>query len=69
MKFSQQDFPVPAQYDRLLTKLYGDYHTLPPLEQRAIKRHAILIDPERSYEYYEHYRDNMRFDTYTRSIR
>ena len=33
------------------------------------KQHAILVDFERSHENYLHYRDDMKFDVYTRSIR
>ena len=68
-EFEGTCYPVPAQYDALLTQLYGDWRTLPPAEQRAVKQHAILIDLEHSYEHYAHYRDGMRFDVYTRSIR
>lgn len=48
IRFEDQDFPVPAQYDRLLTLRYGDYMRLPPEEQR-IAHHcytAYLLDEE-----------------------
>ena len=38
-------------------------------EQRKYKEHAILVDLHRSYEHYKTYRDGMKFDVYTRSIR
>lgn len=69
MPFEDGQYPVSRHYDALLKQLYGDYMILPPEDQRAMKQHAILIDLERSYEEYRHYRDGMRFDVYTRSIR
>lgn len=69
MPFEDGQYPVSKYYDALLKQLYGDYMVLPPEDQRAIKQHAILIDLERSYEEYRHYRDGMQFDVYTRSIR
>jgi hypothetical protein len=69
MLFEDGQFPVPAEYDRLLTQMYGDWKILPPEEKRKCKQHAILVDLERSYEQYENYRDHMTFDVYTRSIR
>lgn len=62
-------YPIPKDYDQLLRMLYGDYMRLPPPEERICKQHAILIDLEQSYENYSSYRDGMKFDTYTRSIR
>ena len=69
MLFEDGQFLVPAEYDRLLTQMYGDWKILPPEEKRKCKQHAILVDLERSYEQYENYRDHMTFDVYTRSIR
>ncbi len=69
MAFEDGQFPVSTEYDRLLTRMYGDWRVLPPKEKRKCKQHAILVDLNRSYEHYEHYRDNMTFDVYTRSIR
>ena len=67
--FEDDRYPVSAHYDELLRQLYGEYMILPPEDQRIIKQHAILVDLEKSYEAYTHYRDGMRFETYTRSIR
>ncbi len=69
MTFENGRYPVSAHYDELLCQLYSEYMKLPPEDQRAIKQHAILVDLENSYEMYTHYRDGMRFETYTRSIR
>ena len=68
MDFEGMKVPISAHYDELLTTLYGDYMKLPSEEERKIKEHAILIDTERNYTEYEHYRDGMTFDVYTRNI-
>lgn len=67
--FQGERYPVPRTYDQLLRILYGDYLLLPPPEDRVCKQHAILVDLHRSWEDYRHYRDDMKFDVYTRSIR
>ena len=67
--FEGGQYPIPTAYDELLRTLYGEYMILPPLEERAVKQHALLIDLEKSYENYENYRDGMKFDVHTRSIR
>lgn len=67
--FAGNPYPISAHYDEFLRLLYGEYMQLPPPEQQAIKQHAILVDLENSYECYHDYRDGMKFDVYTRSIR
>lgn len=69
MEFHGRQFPVSAHYDALLTTLYGDYMTPPPEDQRRVKEHSLLVDTERNYTEYEHYRDGMEFEVLTRSIR
>ena len=69
MTFEKAQYPVSAHYDALLRQLYGEYMVLPPEDQRTLKQHAILVDPEHSYEQYANYREGMKFTVYTRSIR
>lgn len=68
-QFINSQFLISSYYDKLLTLMYGDYMTLPPEEDRKCKVHAILVDTEKNFTEYEHYRDGMTFDVYTRSIR
>ena len=67
--FSGRMCPISAHSGELLTQLYGDYMRLPLPEERVCKEHAILVDLDNSYEKYAHYRDCMKFDVFTRSIR
>ena len=68
MDFEDMKAPVSAHYDELLTTMYGDYMTIPKEEDRKCKVHAILVDTERDYTEFEHYRDGMTWDVYTRNI-
>ena len=69
LSFEGACYQAPTGYGPLLQTLYGDYMTLPEEKDRRVKQHAILVDLNRSWEEYAHYRDGMRFDVYTRSIR
>lgn len=40
LKFEKGYFWVPENYEELLTHIYGDYMSLPPVEERDIKRHG-----------------------------
>lgn len=69
VQFEDGVFPISAYYDELLTKLYGDYHALPSLEDRKCKEHVAFLDLGRSYEAHMSELCNMRFDVLTKSIR
>ena len=69
LPFGEGEFSAPEQYDTILSTLYGDYMTLPPVEERKCKEHALLVDLNRGYQHYQGYRDGMEFETVTRSIR
>lgn len=69
MPFEGGEFPVSERYDELLRILYGDYMRIPSEDERKCKKHAILVDLCNSYESYEGYRDGMKFEVETRSIR
>lgn len=35
-EFEGHEFPIPGEYDKMLTYVYGDYMKLPPVEQQVI---------------------------------
>lgn len=47
--FENRKFMVTAIYEEVLTKFYGDYMELPPVEERVWAHHPILIDFEKNY--------------------
>lgn len=69
LPFAGESYPGPEAYDKVLRILYGDYMRQPPESERKCKEHAILVDLHRSYEHYETYRNGMKFEVHTRSIR
>lgn len=69
LPFEGYQFPVSAHWDALLTRLYGDYHRLPPENERECKVHAAILDLHHSYETHLSEQRTMKIDTYTRSIR
>lgn len=69
LPFEDGAFPVSAYYDELLSKLYGDYMTLPEPEARKCKEHVAILDLYHPYTEYLAEQAAMHFDTYTRSIR
>lgn len=42
--------PVPSGYDRILTIQYGDYMTLPPINERGMKHDGTIFDVDVPYE-------------------
>ncbi len=68
-EFNGKKFPIPTNYNEILTQLYGEYRELPSEKERECKIHAVVVDFEKSYEYYQHWRDGMKFSVHTRSIR
>ena len=69
LPFESGEFPVCREFDAMLTRIYGDYMELPPEEDRRCKAHALIVDPERSYEGYLEDEKQMKITEYSRSIR
>ena len=54
--FEDKEFYVPNQFDYILTEIYGDYMTPPPVEERNGHEGSlgkIIYDCERDYSYYQ----------------
>lgn len=69
LPFEDGVFPVSTHYDALLTRLYGDYRTLPSPEERKCKEHVAIFDLNSSYEGHLKEQKEMHFAIHTRSIR
>ncbi len=55
LRFEDAEFPAPANYNKILRRMYGDYMQLPPEEQRGghvNEGRGGIIDPHRGYEEY-----------------
>ncbi len=52
LEFEGLKVNAPAQYDKWLTQVYGDYMQLPPEEKRVGHHYTEVIDLERSYLHY-----------------
>lgn len=48
--FEHKEFMVTPIYNEVLTKFYGDYMKLPPVDQRVWAHHPVLIDFENNIE-------------------
>ena len=47
-RFENMEVKIPAGYDGILTTLYGDYMSFPPVEKRGLW-HDFTFDPDHSY--------------------
>ena len=52
LTFEGLDVRVPSEYDKLLTQIYGDYMTPPPVEQQVGHHYAEVIDLDKPYTEY-----------------
>ena len=53
LEFEGHYFGAPLQYDRYLTKVYGNYMELPPVNERIGHHYLEMFDPQRSYLEYK----------------
>lgn len=53
--FGEWEFAIPRRYDKLLTRIYGNYMKLPPEEQRVAISDELemIIDADRDYREYQ----------------
>lgn len=50
--FEGEMLPVPIGYDTYLSVAFGDYMSLPPVEERTIHHDFVFCDTEKSYKEY-----------------
>ena len=52
LKFEGMDVVAPSNYVGWLTRVYGDYMQLPPVEKRKAHHYTEVVDLEQSYKNY-----------------
>lgn len=67
--FEGKTVPISAHSHAMLERIYGDYMTLPPEQERRCKVHGVIVDPERSYEGYLQQQRELKVTEFARSIR
>lgn len=67
--FEQGQYPISAFYHDLLTTIYGDYMTLPSMEERECKEHNFFVDTANSYTNYIGYQNGKPITVNYKSIR
>lgn len=50
--FESIEVKIPAGYDEILTKTFGNYMQFPPVEDRGVKNNQIFFDPDKPYTDY-----------------
>jgi len=56
--FENMQVVIPEKYDDYLSRLYGDYMTLPPVEKRIGHHYFDVADMHKSYKEYIKERKN-----------
>ncbi len=49
LPFEQFTFPVPCEWDKICSMMYGEYMALPPIEERRNKHQHTIFDPDTPY--------------------
>lgn len=50
--FEGYEVPIPVGYDRILKTVFGDYMSLPPVEQRGVHHDGTIFDADKPYTEY-----------------
>jgi len=51
VEFENSFFRVPVKYDEYLSRVYGDYRKLPPLDKRVAPHDILFLDFDSEYNY------------------
>ena len=52
MPFEGEEFWIPSMYHEILTQMYGDYMTPPPIEKCITHHYTDVIDLDKPYTEY-----------------